>query len=134
MQLSTINDARAVEVAGADGKPWDVASLEQHLREVLEGDAFKGSHRSGKFLNYVVHRATSASACHTTTDVLAWRRSIASACRPGPTFRNLSANHAFTPNNSCSLQSVSAARERVWWHHQVPGVKWTSFVLCLRQY
>ncbi len=60
MQLSTINDARAVEVAGADGKPWDVASLEQHLREVLEGDAFKGSHRSGKFLNYVVHRAMAA--------------------------------------------------------------------------
>jgi hypothetical protein len=60
MQHSAINDARAVEVAGADGKPWDVASLEQHLQGVLEGDAFKGSHRSGKFLNYVVHRAMAA--------------------------------------------------------------------------
>jgi hypothetical protein len=60
MQPSAINDARKVEVAGADGKPWDVASLEQHLQGVLDGDAFKGSHRSGKFLNYVVHRAMAA--------------------------------------------------------------------------
>jgi hypothetical protein len=60
MQPNAINDARAVEVAGADGKPWDVASLEHHLQGVLEGDAFKGSHRSGKFLNYVVHRAMAA--------------------------------------------------------------------------
>ena len=60
MQPSVINDARTVEVAGADGKPWDVATLEQHLQGVLEGDAFKGSQRSGKFLNYVVHRAMDA--------------------------------------------------------------------------
>jgi hypothetical protein len=60
MQPSAINDARAVEVAGADGKPWDVASLEEHLRGVLEGDAFKGSQRSARFLNYVVHRAMAA--------------------------------------------------------------------------
>jgi len=60
MQPSPIHDARAVEVAGAGGKQWDAASLEQHLQDVLEGDAFKGSHRSGKFLNYVVHRAMAA--------------------------------------------------------------------------
>jgi hypothetical protein len=57
MQPSSINDARTMEIAGTDGKPWDVASLEQHLQGVLEGDAFKGSHRSGKFLKYIIHRA-----------------------------------------------------------------------------
>jgi hypothetical protein len=60
MQPSAINDARTVEAAGAGGKSWDAASLEQHLQGVLDGDAFKGSHRSGKFLSYVVHRAMAA--------------------------------------------------------------------------
>jgi hypothetical protein len=38
-------------------KDWDAASLEVHLTGVLEGEAFKGSHRSGKFLKYIVDRA-----------------------------------------------------------------------------
>jgi hypothetical protein len=59
MQPST-NDAHATEIVGGDGKPCDVASLEQHLHGLLESDAFKGSHRSGKFLKYVVHRAMAA--------------------------------------------------------------------------
>ena len=33
------------------------AALEQHLAEIIEGTAFKGSHRSGQFLKYVVDQA-----------------------------------------------------------------------------
>lgn len=57
MQPITINDAHATETAEIGAKSWDVASLEQHLNGVLEGEAFKGSHRSGKFLKYIVSRA-----------------------------------------------------------------------------
>ena len=32
----------------------DAARLRQHLKEVIEGEAFKGSHRSGQFLTYIV--------------------------------------------------------------------------------
>jgi hypothetical protein len=57
MQPITISDTQATEIAGTGAKQWDVASLEQHLNGVLEGEAFKGSHRSGKFLKYIVNRA-----------------------------------------------------------------------------
>jgi hypothetical protein len=60
MQPSTVNDAHTTEIAGTGEESWDAASLEQHLHGVLEGDAFKGSHRSGKFLKYIVHRAMAA--------------------------------------------------------------------------
>ena len=57
MQPITISsDAQTPEIAGSGAKQWDVASLEQHLNGVLEGEAFKGSHRSGKFLKYIVNR------------------------------------------------------------------------------
>jgi hypothetical protein len=36
---------------------WDLQSLERHLDGVLHGDAFRGSHRSGRFLKYIVQRA-----------------------------------------------------------------------------
>ncbi len=35
----------------------DVARLQQHLKEVVEGEAFKGSHRSGQFLTYIVEES-----------------------------------------------------------------------------
>lgn len=35
----------------------DLTLLQQHLREVIEGSAFRGSHRSGQFLKYVVEQA-----------------------------------------------------------------------------
>jgi hypothetical protein len=57
MQPITINDAPTPEIPGTGARQWDVASLEQHLNAVLEGEAFKGSHRSGKFLKYIVSRA-----------------------------------------------------------------------------
>jgi hypothetical protein len=57
MHRTTINDAPTPETPGTGAGQWDVASLEQHLNGVLEGEAFKGSHRSGKFLKYIVSRA-----------------------------------------------------------------------------
>jgi hypothetical protein len=35
----------------------DFARLQQHLKEVIEGEAFKGSHRSGQFLSYIVEES-----------------------------------------------------------------------------
>jgi hypothetical protein len=57
MQPIIINDASTPEIAGTGGGQWDFVSLEQHLNEVLAGEAFKGSHRSDKFLRYIVSRA-----------------------------------------------------------------------------
>lgn len=37
------------------------AALRKHLREIVEGAAFKGSHRSAKFLDYIVERAMAGS-------------------------------------------------------------------------
>jgi hypothetical protein len=36
----------------------DIARLQQHLKEVVEGEAFKGSHRSGQFLTYIVEESS----------------------------------------------------------------------------
>jgi len=57
MQRTTINDAPTPEIPGTDRGQLDFASFEHHLNAVLEGEAFKGSHRSGKFLKYIVSRA-----------------------------------------------------------------------------
>jgi hypothetical protein len=58
MQSIGSNDAQTHKFpSGVGAEQWDVASLDLHLHGVLEGDAFKGSHRSGKFLKYVVSRA-----------------------------------------------------------------------------
>jgi hypothetical protein len=57
MQPTILSNAQTAEIPGIGAEQWDVASLEQHLNRVLEGEAFKGSHRSGKFLRYIVHRA-----------------------------------------------------------------------------
>jgi hypothetical protein len=34
-----------------------VMALQQHLKEIIEGPAFKGSHRSGQFLQYIVDQS-----------------------------------------------------------------------------
>ena len=57
MQSIPVSEAQTLEDPRNAAKPWDVASLELHLNGVLEGEAFKGSHRSGKFLKYIVGRA-----------------------------------------------------------------------------
>jgi hypothetical protein len=57
MRQTIIGEAQATEFPRADVKEWDVSSLERHLNAVLEGEAFRGSHRSGKFLKHIVGRA-----------------------------------------------------------------------------
>jgi hypothetical protein len=57
MQSMIINETKITDIPGIDATQWDVVSLEQHLNGVLEGEAFKGSHRSAKFLKYIVSRA-----------------------------------------------------------------------------
>ena len=57
MQTPSITDSRIAEFARLIETKGDIASLQQHLKEVIEGDAFKGSHRSGQFLQYIIDQA-----------------------------------------------------------------------------
>jgi hypothetical protein len=59
MQAPSTTDFRIAEFAKLVETKGDVASLQRHLKEVIEGDAFKGSHRSGQFLQYIVDQAIS---------------------------------------------------------------------------
>jgi hypothetical protein len=51
------NDARTIELAKIAGTEEDVALIQQHVKEIVEGAAFRGSHRSGQFLQYIVDQA-----------------------------------------------------------------------------
>ncbi|HEX3940733.1 MAG TPA: hypothetical protein VHX11_04535 [Acidobacteriaceae bacterium] len=51
------NDARTAEIAKIAETEEDIAALRQHLKEVTEGAAFKGSQRSGQFLRYIVEQS-----------------------------------------------------------------------------
>lgn len=57
MHSSTQNDARTAEIAKIVETEEDIAALRLHLKEVIEGSAFKGSHRSGQFLKYIVEQS-----------------------------------------------------------------------------
>jgi hypothetical protein len=57
MQLPSITDSRIAEFAKLTEHKGDIAALQQHLKEVIEGDVFKGSHRSGQFLQYIIDQA-----------------------------------------------------------------------------
>lgn len=50
-------DAREAEILQIAHSESDRTELRQHVSEVIEGDAFKGSLRSGRFLNYIVEHA-----------------------------------------------------------------------------
>jgi hypothetical protein len=50
-------EARETEIGKIAESKDDLAALQQHLTEIIEGTAFKGSHRSGQFLRYVVDQA-----------------------------------------------------------------------------
>jgi len=50
-------DTRIAEIAKITDTKGGLASLQQHLKEVIEGDVFKGSHRSGQFLQFIIDRA-----------------------------------------------------------------------------
>jgi hypothetical protein len=57
MRQSTHDGDRTLEIARIIGTEQNVASLQSHLREIIDGAAFKGSHRSGQFLKYIVDQA-----------------------------------------------------------------------------
>ena len=50
-------DAREAEILKLAESETDVALLRKHLKEIVEGTAFRGSHRSGQFLSYIVEQA-----------------------------------------------------------------------------
>jgi len=50
-------EARTIELAKISETEEDVFLLKQHVKEVIEGAAFRGSHRSGQFLQYIVDQA-----------------------------------------------------------------------------
>lgn len=56
MQTVPQSSTRTTKIIKTEG---EFASLRQHLKEIVEGAAFKGSHRSGQFLTYIVEQAVS---------------------------------------------------------------------------
>jgi len=54
MQSTARNSSRVGKVVET---AHDAARLHKHLKEVIEGEAFKGSHRSGQFLTYIVEES-----------------------------------------------------------------------------
>jgi hypothetical protein len=56
-QAPSTNDARIAEIARIAETKSDIAALQRHVKEVIEGDVFKVSHRSGQFLQYIVDQA-----------------------------------------------------------------------------
>ncbi len=57
MQSPSPNDARIAEIAKIAETKSDIVALQQHVKEVIEGEVFKGSHRSVQFLQYIVDKA-----------------------------------------------------------------------------
>lgn len=57
MQSPSPNDARIAEIAKIAETKSDIAALQHHVKEVIEGEVFKGSHRSVQFLQYIVDQA-----------------------------------------------------------------------------
>ena len=51
------NDARIAGISKIAETKADTAALHLHLKEVIEGDVFKGSHRSVQFLQFIVDQA-----------------------------------------------------------------------------
>lgn len=50
-------DTQDVEISKLAQSEHDVTALQQHLKEIIEGPAFRTSHRSGQFLKYIVDRS-----------------------------------------------------------------------------
>jgi hypothetical protein len=49
-------EMHALEIARSVESPEDIAALFQHVKEVVDGTAFRGSQRSGQFLTYIVEQ------------------------------------------------------------------------------
>jgi hypothetical protein len=54
-------DAREADILKLAASEADVVLLRQHLKEIVEGTAFRGSHRSGQFLSYIVEQAVTGN-------------------------------------------------------------------------
>jgi len=50
-------EAREAEFAKYASSEQDLAALNEHVEQVISGSAFKGSHRSGQFLKYIVDQS-----------------------------------------------------------------------------
>ena len=57
MRSVLLPDSRTAEIAKTIQTERDVALVRQHVKEVVEGAAFRGSQRSGQFLAYVVEQS-----------------------------------------------------------------------------
>ena len=57
MQSIDSVEAREAELVKISESTQDKAALQHHLAEIIKGAAFKGSHRSGQFLRYIVEQA-----------------------------------------------------------------------------
>jgi hypothetical protein len=57
MHITAPTDPRTSEIGKILETESDIELLQHHLREVIEGAAFKASHRSGQFLKYIVDQA-----------------------------------------------------------------------------
>src|SRR6201996_443421 len=57
MHITLSTDPRTSEIGKILETESDIELFQQHLKEVIEGAAFKGSHRSGQFLQYIIDQA-----------------------------------------------------------------------------
>ncbi len=57
MRVSDPIDAREAQIARILGSEHDIAALREHVKVIVHGPAFKGSVRSGQFLQYVVDQS-----------------------------------------------------------------------------
>jgi hypothetical protein len=55
--MPPMNSQNVVQMAKVAEREEERALLQRHLKEVIEGATFRGSHRSGQFLKYIVERA-----------------------------------------------------------------------------
>jgi hypothetical protein len=59
MSSATHVAERSAEIARILETENDLKAFQQHMEEILHGEAFRGSHRSGQFLRYIVDQAVS---------------------------------------------------------------------------
>lgn len=57
MKIRNTANVRVAELAKLTRSRKGIVALQQHVEEIVEGTAFKGSQRSGQFLRHIVHQA-----------------------------------------------------------------------------
>jgi hypothetical protein len=58
----TQSETRLAEISKLIRTPEDLSALRQHLNDIVQGEAFRGSRRSAQFLQYVVEKSLSQDA------------------------------------------------------------------------